>query len=58
MRYFYLPEENLVVRLDDDWHMWVYDNGDWVENYQYGGIFSGDIPCKEISASDIKEYVK
>ena len=57
MRYFYLPDEDVVVRLDENTgSMWVFQNGDWVENYEYGVIFTGDEPYKEITRDQVPMY--
>lgn len=59
MRYFYIEDDNAVVRLNADGTMWLLKPGGvWEENYTYGGIFSGDIEYKEIDENQLSRYAK
>lgn len=56
-QYFYLPESDAVVRLDtEDGGMWIYSDGQWEENYDHGGIFSGDEKYRRITEEQVKMF--
>lgn len=59
MKYYYLPDDNEVIRIDNH-IMELYDKttGTWHENYVYGGVYSGDVPCREIQRSEVRSVLR